>query len=43
MSVKSFNKNHIRINAMLTNLANGKCLRPFIVFNCKPYGAKEIK
>lgn len=40
--VKTFNKSHIRITVMLTILANGKSLIPFVVFKGKPKGYKEV-
>lgn len=41
IKVKSFNKTHIRISVLLTILANGKSLKPFVVFKGKPKGFKE--
>jgi len=41
--VKSFNKSHIRITVMLTILANGKSLIPFVVFKGRPKGNKELQ
>ena len=41
IKVKSFNKIHIRISVLLTILANGKSLKPFVVFKGKPKGFKE--
>lgn len=43
IGVKSFNKNHIRITAMLTILANRESLTTFVVFKGKHKGNKELQ
>lgn len=41
IKVKSFNKTNIRISVLLTILANGKSLKPFVVFKGEAIGFKE--
>ena len=41
IKVKSFNKTHIRISALLTIFANLKSIKPFVVFKGKAKGFKE--
>ena len=43
IKVKSFNKIHTRISVLLTILANGKSLKPFLVFKGIPKSLKEKK
>lgn len=43
IKIKSFNKTHTRISVLLTILANGKSLKPFIVFKGIPKSVKGKK